>query len=333
MKRLSVRALVFVVIGLLLLAIDAPRAVAQAPVVVKAVTAWDKTQPFVDLYMEWIKRVNAKAGGKLRIDYVGGPEVYPSFEQLDPLKRGVIGTIVTSTAYVAGALPEVNATWFGFGAPPDQLRAGGLADALDKVTREKAGVTVLGFPLQMRFNAYLNRPIEKADLRGFKLRSTPIYDPVLKGLGAATVTLPPAELLTALQTGVVEGFAWPAVFVTGPGYARMIKYKVMPPWWVGTDIALMNAQAFDALPAESKKLLIDTMKEIEREVQGYYLNKEKDEDAILAKGGVKIVELPASEVEKVKRLHWEEGTKAFLLARSPKHGPQLKELMARFAPR
>lgn len=329
----ALRCLLALVGTLVLWTADPPQSAAQAPIVLKSVTAWDKNQPFVDLYMEWIKRVNAKAGGKVRIDYLGGPEVYPAFEQLDPLKRGVISTIVTSTAYVAGALPEVNATWFGFGASPDQIRASGLADALDKVTREKAGVTVIGFPLQMRFNVYLNRPIEKADLKGFKLRSTPIYDPVLKGLGAATVTLPPAELLTALQTGVVEGFAWPAVFVTGPGFARAIKYKVMPHWWVGTDIALMNAQAFDALPADTKKLLIDTMKEIEKEVQPYFLKKEKEEDAILAKIGVKIVELPAAEVERVKRLHWQDGTQAFLLGPSPKHGPQLKELMARFAPR
>lgn len=321
----------FVTILIVVLAAWPTQSAAQ--VALKAVTAWDKNQPFVDLYMEWIKRVNAKAGGKVRIDYLGGPEVYPAFEQLDPLKRGIISTVVTSTAYVAGALPELNATWFGFGASPDQIRNSGLADALDKVTREKAGVTVLGFPLQMRFNVYLNRPIDKADLKGFKLRSTPVYDPVLKGLGAATVTLPPAELLTALQTGVVEGFAWPAVFVTGPGFARAIKYKVAPSWWVGTDIALMNAQAFDALPADTRKLLIDTMKDIEKEVQGYFLKKEKEEDVILAKIGVKTIELPIAEVERVNRLHWQDGTQAFLLKPSPKYGPNLKEIMSRFAPR
>jgi TRAP-type C4-dicarboxylate transport system substrate-binding protein len=119
MRRLD-GAAVALVVGLFLLVMEALPPAAQAPVVLKAVTAWDKNQPFVDLYMEWIKRVNAKAGGKLRIDYVGGPEVYPSFEQLDPLKRGIIATVVTSTAYVAGALPEVNATWFGFGAPPSR---------------------------------------------------------------------------------------------------------------------------------------------------------------------------------------------------------------------
>ena len=239
---------------------------AQETVTLKAVTAWSRNFNFNDQYFEWIKRVNDKGAGKIRIDYVGGPEVYPSFEQLEPLKRGVFASVVTSTAYVAGALPELNATWFGFGATPAELRAAGLVAALDKVTREKHGVTVLGMPLQMRFNVYLKRPIEGANLGGLKMRSTPIYEPVLKGLGAATVTVPPADLLTALETGMVDGFAWPAVAVTGPGYARAIKYKVTPPWWVGTDVALMNARVFDALSDDRKKILVDAMIEVEKGV-------------------------------------------------------------------
>ncbi len=299
----------------------------------KAVTAWDKSLAFNDMFVEWTKRVTQRSGGKLRMDVIGGPEVYPSFEQLEPLKRNVFSAMITSTAYVAGALPEVNATWFGFGATPAQMREAGLVELLDKIAREKAGVTVIGFPLQMRFNVFLAKPIQKAELAGFKLRSTPIYDPVLKGLGAATVTVQPAELLTALESGIVDGFAWPAVMVTGPGYARAIKFKVTPNWWIGTDIVLMNAQAFDALAPEMKKLLVDTMREIERETPAYFEAKEKAEDALLAKANVKNIELSGADLERIKKLHWEEGTKAFLLSRSPKYGQQLKDLMAKFAPK
>ena len=58
---------------------------AQQVVTLKAVTAWSRNFNFNDMYFEWIKRVNEKGAGKVRIDYVGGPEVYPSFEQLEPL--------------------------------------------------------------------------------------------------------------------------------------------------------------------------------------------------------------------------------------------------------
>jgi TRAP-type C4-dicarboxylate transport system substrate-binding protein len=310
----------------------APAARAQQ-VTLKAVTAWAKTFPFVDTYLDWVKRVNEKAGGKIKIDYIGGPEVYPSFEQLEPLKRGVFHTMVTSTAYVAGALPELNATWFGFGASPAELRSIGLIAALDKVTREKAGVTVLGMPLQMNFKIYLKKPIQGVNLTGLKMRGTPIYDPVLKGLGASTVSVPPAELLTALETGIVDGFAWPAVAVTGPGFARAIKYTVTPPLWVGTDVALMNAKAFDALAADQRKLLVDTMIEIEKGVPAYYLAKEKQEDAAMQKMGIEEIKVSAADLKKIRQLHWKAGVEAFLLKPSPKYGPELKKIIDRYEPK
>ena len=308
---------------------------AQAPVTLKAVTAWTRGWVFIDMYLEWIKRVNERAGGRLKVEVVGGPEVYPAFEQLDPLKRGVIDVIGTTSAYLAGALPEANAGWFMFDATdPVKAREIGLYERLDRITREKAGVAFLGSTMWLPFSVYLTKPIEKADLKGFKIRSTPTYDAVLKGLGAATVSLPPSEVIPALQTGVVDGFAWPAVFVAGPGYARYVKYKVMPWWWQAIDgEVFFNAKSFDALPADLKKLLVDTLKEIEREAKRYYQAKEAAEDEQLKKAGVKIIELPAAEVTKIKRIHWEEGTKMFLTGPSPKYGPELKELMSQFAPR
>ena len=104
-------AFVSLVIGGALATLAPMDALAQEMVTLKAVTAWSRNLNFVDKYLEWTKRVNDKGAGKIRIDYVGGPEVYPSFEQLEPLKRGVFATVITSTAYVAGALPELNATF------------------------------------------------------------------------------------------------------------------------------------------------------------------------------------------------------------------------------
>ena len=330
MKRINFR---LAVAAAVLFAAGISQANAQSgPVVLRAVTAWDKSQPFADKYMDWIKRVNEKGAGKIRIDYTGGPEVFPSFEQLEPLKRGVFSTVVTSTAYM-GALPELNATWLGFGATPAELRASGLVAALDKVVREKAGVTLLGFPLQMRFNVYLKRPLPNADLTGVKLRTTPVYSPVLRGLGAVTVTVPPAELLTALETGVVDGFAWPSLAVVAPGYARAIKYKVNPPWWVGTDVALMNAAAYDKLSPDLKKLLTDTMIQIEKEVPAYYGDKEKAEDAGLVKLGVQYLPTSEADLVKIRKLQWEGVVQTYLLKPSPKYGPQLVEVMKRFAPK
>jgi TRAP-type transport system periplasmic protein len=159
-----------------------------------------------------------------------------------------------------------------------------------------------------------------------------VYEPVLKALGASTVTVPPAELLTALETGIVDGFAWPAVAVTGPGYARAVKFKVTPPWWVGTDVALINAKAFDALSADVKKILVDAMIEIEKEVPAYYQEKEKAEDAAMAKMGIQNIATTDADMVKIRKAHWEAGTKIFLTGPSPKYGQGLVDIMKRYVP-
>ena len=338
MERVKRWVLSFVAVTVLLLTAGASGLGAQTsaqPIVLKGVSAWTKHWVFNDLYLEWMKRVNERAGGRLKIEHVGGPEVFPAFEQLDPVKRGVIDMTNPPAAYVSGALPELHASDLLFDASdPAKAREIGLFDRLDRITREKAGVTFLGATFWLPFSVYLTKPIEKADLRGFKMRSTPIYDPVLKGLGAATVSLPPAEVIPSLQTGVVDGMAWPALFIVQPGFARYLKYKVMPWWWQNTGgFVLVNAKSFDRLPADLKSLMVETLKEIEREAKRYFLAKEAAEDEQMKKVGLKIITLPAAEVEKVKRIHWEEGTKLFLTGPSPKYGPELKELLAPFAPR
>jgi TRAP-type C4-dicarboxylate transport system substrate-binding protein len=334
MKRLR-RVLLVVAVVALVLAIQAPGAEAQAPITLKAVTGWTKGWVFNDMFFEWVNLVNERAGGRLKIEYRGGPEVFPAFEQLDPLKRGVIEIINTAGGYVAGALPEFNATLLLFdAADPAKAREIGLFERLDRIAREKAGVTVLGATMWLPFTVFLTKPVEKADLRGLKIRSTAAYEPVLKGVGAATVSMPPAEILMALQTGTVDGFAWPSNFVVGPGFARLIKYKVMPWWWQSTEgVVVLNARAFDSLPADLKRVLVDAMKEVERKAKSYYLGKERAEDEELKRLGVKTITLPAAEISKVYRIQWEEGTKAFLTGPSPKYGQELKELMAPFAPR
>ena len=335
MKKGLVALGVVVAFMIPLLTVGVRQPAAQAPIVLKAVTSWATAWVFNDMYREWIKRVNERASGRLRIDLLGGPEVYPAFEQLDPLKRGVIDILVTSPSYVAGALPEVNAVWFMFEASdPARAREVGLFERIDRVTREKAGVATLGATMWMPFSVYLTKPIERADLKGFRIRSNPIYDPVVKGLGASTVTLPPAEIISALQTGIVDGFAWPAIYVVGPGYGRYVKYKVMPWWWQAVEgMVFANAKSLDALPPDLKKLLVDTLAEIERESKRYYTAKEAGEDDVLKRAGLKIIELPKAEVDKIKRLHWEDGTRMFLTGPSPKHGPGLRDLVSQFAPR
>jgi TRAP-type C4-dicarboxylate transport system substrate-binding protein len=58
------------------------------PIVLKAVTAFPRNHLNNDPVPIFIDKVNKRAEGKLKIDWVGGPEVIKSFDQV--LARGLV---------------------------------------------------------------------------------------------------------------------------------------------------------------------------------------------------------------------------------------------------
>ena len=86
-----------------------------------------------------------------------------------------------------------------------------MLDAYADVLMRKRGVMLLGIPMsgvgyvfQTRF-----RPSDLSTFKGKKIRSIPLYDPILQTLGAVPVTTSPAEAYTAMERGVVDGLGWP----------------------------------------------------------------------------------------------------------------------------
>jgi TRAP-type mannitol/chloroaromatic compound transport system substrate-binding protein len=97
-----------------------------------------------------------------------------------------------------------------------------------------------------------------ADLRGLKLRSLGLGGEVYRRLGATPQTTPPAEILTSLQSGVVDG----AEFV-GPGTDIALGlYRVAPFYYYpgfnkpnGTGECIVARKVWEALPDDLKAIV------------------------------------------------------------------------------
>ena len=86
-----------------------------------------------------------------------------------------------------------------------KLRASGAIDAYaDILMRSKRGVMLLGVPLSGvgYVSRCAGRPANLSYFKGKKIRSIPLYDPILQALGATPVTTSPAEAYTAMERGV-----------------------------------------------------------------------------------------------------------------------------------
>ncbi|MBI4285234.1 MAG: TRAP transporter substrate-binding protein DctP [Chloroflexi bacterium] len=243
-------------------------ATALPVVTVKMLRSFALDSPFNIAYRYFLEEGNKMGEGKLVFKDGGGTEVAPPFDQIKLAKAGIIDLLITPTVYPGAEFYEAWPLDPGImGAMGPDVRKIGMTAALDKMARKKMGVAFLGAPGWYTFTIFLSKPITKlADLKGMKLRSTPSYDLLFKPLGVSTVVVPPTEVLTALQTGLVDGLAWPSDYIIATGYAPYLKYQVYPELWKAPgNGAYANAAWFDALPQWHKDKLMEIMVKAEQE--------------------------------------------------------------------
>jgi TRAP-type C4-dicarboxylate transport system substrate-binding protein len=177
--------------------------------------------------------------------------------------------------------------------------------ALDMaVTKRIKGILLAQLATSVSFNLYLAKePKYTADgmisLKGFKMRSVPVYDAFLQSLGATTVTVQVPEIYNALERGLVNGFAFPGMFTRKFGWAKFIKYRVYPTFYQLEPAIFMTNKALKKLSPKGRALIRKLGREWEHTSYNYWKPLVQKEREILAKKyGQKEITLNAAAAKK-----------------------------------
>lgn len=325
------RVLRMLLIGAVVLSL-APMAEAKK-VTVKAVTAWPKSvwevgnfNKFMDLVKEEVEK---KYPGELEIQYLGGPEVIPNQEQVEAARMGVVDMVFTTDGYYVSAVPEVNALSVSM-LDGWEEREKGVNAFLDKLHQEKVNCVYLGrLGHNLPFTIYLTKPVKGLeDLKGLKIRCSPTLIGFLKKIGANPVVIPPPEVYTALERGVVDGFTWPGGLIKDWGWDKMTKYVVQPGVYNGANVIVMNKKKWDEIPDHLQKLLIETEDEAARFAKQRSIDLLKNEREALEKIGVRYVELSPAEAKTLTDAAYS-ALWDVIIEKSPVNGPKLKEMVTK----
>ncbi len=246
--------------------------VVAAPAVARAqarrwrmVTSWPRRLPGPGMSAERVaERIAALSGGRLQVTVHGAGEVVPAFEVLDAVGSGVAEIGHTASFFWQGKEPAaVFYTTVPFGLTPHEhvawVEAGGGQALWDELYAPFGVKPFMGGNTGVCMGGWFRREIASlADLRGLKVRSLGLGGEVLRRLGATPQTTPPAEILTSLQSGVIDG----AEFV-GPGSDIALGlYRVAPLYYGpgfnkpnGTGECIVSLRAWNALDAELKAVV------------------------------------------------------------------------------
>ena len=162
-------------------ALCAVSSASAAEVVLKAITYAppSKFEDSMVIFKKWMERVNTAGKGEIRVELLGGPEVFPVSDQMNALSKGLVDAVMTFSVHTP-IVPEVDTTGLSDITPTEE-RANGYLALLDKA-HEKMNVKVIGrTATHSGFYIFSKQPIRKLDdFKGVKIRSHSGYDPLFK---------------------------------------------------------------------------------------------------------------------------------------------------------
>jgi len=185
----------------------------------RMVTSWPKRLPGPGMSAERIsERVAKMSGGRLLIQVSAAGEVVPALEVLDAVGGGVAEMGHTAAFYWQGK--EQAAAFFTtvpFGLTPGEhvawVDAGGGQALWDELYAPFGVKPFMAGNTGVCMGGWFRRELNSLDdVKGLKVRSLGLGGEVYRRLGATPQTTSPGEILTSLQSGVLDG----AEFV-GPG--------------------------------------------------------------------------------------------------------------------
>jgi TRAP-type mannitol/chloroaromatic compound transport system substrate-binding protein len=210
------------------------------------------------------RRISEMTDGAFQIQVFGPGEVVPALQVMDAVGGGTVECGFTSGYYYLGKDPSLAlVTCLPFGLSSKQhwawLTHGGARELYAPVYRDLGLVAIPAGNTGSQMGGWFRKEIKSVeDLKGLKFRIAGYGGTVLQKLGVVPQQIGGPDIYPALERGVIDAAEW-----VGPyddeklGFNRIAPFYYYPGWWeYSPSVDLMiNAQAYDALPAQYKAVL------------------------------------------------------------------------------
>ena len=303
---------------------------ASAATVLKAITyaPLSKIEDSMVIFKTWVERVNSESQGDLKIELLGGPEVFPVSDQINALSKGLVDVVMIFSVHTP-LVPEIDTAGLS-DITPAQERSNGYLDLLDKA-HEKINVKVIGrTATNSGFYIFSKQPIRTlADFKNLKIRSHSGYDPLFKKVGAVPIGMNISEIYGALERGIVSAAPYP-IFVYDMGLQEVAKFALGDPFWPShTTFTHLNLKKFNGLNSKQQAILVNAQIENEKDMATIDADLIATERGKLEKAGMTFTHLSAQEAKQWHDMANESRFDALSSKIAPEQMAKIKSLIVR----
>jgi TRAP-type mannitol/chloroaromatic compound transport system substrate-binding protein len=306
----------------------------QGPVSLRFQSTWPTKDIFHEYALDYAKKVNEMAGGRLKIEVLPSGAVVKPFDLIDAVSKGTLDGGHGVTAYWFGKNSAM-ALWGSgpaFGMDPNMVLAwhyyGGGADLLEQIYKDLNldVVSWLYGPMPTQPLGWFKKPVTKPDdLKGLKFRTVGLSIDIFQGLGAAVNALPGAEIVPAMDRGLLDAAEFNnASSDRALGFQDVSKVCMLQSFHQSGEQfeILFNKKKYDALPQDLKRILYFAMQAASADMSWKAIDRySKDYLELQSKQGVKFYKTPDSVLTRQLQI-WDD-----VAAKKSEENPMFKKVL------
>lgn len=259
--------------------------------------------PISKLAEEWIKEVEKRTNGRVKVSYFPGNTLAPPGQAYDAVVKGIADMAQNLLAYSPGRLPlsEVLQQPLGYTSGYQGTK---LANEYYKKFKPKEfdDVKVMYLHGVAPGTFHTKKEIKSFDdIKGLRIKANAENAEIVKVLGGAPVTMPITETYDALQKGLAEGILLPNEALKGWRFAEVVKSSLdsSAVSYLTSMYVIMNKNKWNQISKEDQAT-IEKINEEWIEKQGNLWNKlDKEGKEYAIQKGVKFVKVSKDEEAKV----------------------------------
>ncbi|MGX9962277.1 TRAP transporter substrate-binding protein [Roseomonas sp. F4] len=302
-------------------------------------STWPQRDIFHEFAQDYVSRVNAMAGGRLRLELLAAGAVVGAFQLMDAVHAGTLDGGHGVSAYWFGknkafSLFGTSPPWFG---DANQLLGwfyhGGGEALYKELVNDILRLNIVGFqsgPMPTQPLGWFKNPVTSVEqIRGLRYRTVGLATDLFNEMGAAVVALPGGEIVPALERGVIDGAEF-----NNPssdrvlGFADVAKNYMIQSFHQRTESfeILFNKGKYDGLPAELQAVLRHASEAASSDMSWKLQDRYSKDLVALAQSGVNVQATPRPVLDAQLRA-WDTVVQRLEAdASSPANGPYFKKV-------
>ena len=264
---------------------------------------WEPIQNFV-------KTVETESDGRVKFKVFHSAQLYDGYQELSAISRGDVDMVNMTGTYPSGTVPSLSIFTLPFMfTSVDHLERALNDGLLDLGIRQELSndhnTVVLGVGPYDPYEFYSkSTPMTSVnDVEGKVWATTGAIDArAIQLMGGSPTGMPSSELYLAFDRGVIDATPRPLLTGVGRKLYEVVDYLSLANFGIDTAILAINKEKWDSLPKDIQEIISKAA--AQRDKQQFEMVREFVKTALanFEKNGMTINQIPAAQIEEMKKL-------------------------------